>query len=157
MMFLFRYTHQNFRVLIISLTHSTRRSNLILLNVLKTKTNGSSFLPNPPRFPEQNCLLAGSQTAPVCPIRKGNTWVKMSMEHDGKILTGENRSTLRKTCPNGALSTTNLTWIGFGLNPGLRGGTSVTNRLIRDTALKWSWIYFKIKFVLRSKHTRSRV
>jgi hypothetical protein len=36
-------------------------------------------------------------------------------------LTGENRSTRRKTCPSATLSTTNPTWADPGSKPGLRG------------------------------------
>jgi hypothetical protein len=40
-----------------------------------------------------------------------------------------NRSTAEKTCPSGALSTTNPTCIDPVLNPGRRGGKPATNRL----------------------------
>jgi hypothetical protein len=36
-------------------------------------------------------------------------------------LTGENRSTRRKTCPSATLFTTNATWIHPDANPGSRG------------------------------------
>jgi hypothetical protein len=36
-------------------------------------------------------------------------------------LTGETRSTRRKTCPSATFSTTNPTWTDPGSNPGLRG------------------------------------
>jgi hypothetical protein len=49
-------------------------------------------------------------------------------------LTGENRSTRRKTCPNATLSTTNPTWIDPGSNPDLRGERPATNRLSHGTA-----------------------
>jgi hypothetical protein len=49
-------------------------------------------------------------------------------------LTGENRSTRRKTCPSATLSTTNLTWTDPGSNPGLRGERPATNRLSHGTA-----------------------
>jgi hypothetical protein len=49
-------------------------------------------------------------------------------------LTGENRSTRRKTCPSVTLSTTNPTWIDPGLNPGIRGERPGTNRLSHGTA-----------------------
>jgi hypothetical protein len=42
-------------------------------------------------------------------------------------LTGENRSTGRKTCPSATLSTTNPTWTDLGLNPGLRGERPATS------------------------------
>jgi hypothetical protein len=53
-----------------------------------------------------------------------------SLESDGgMILTGENRTTRRKTCPSATLSTTNPTWIDPGANPGLRGKRPATNHL----------------------------
>jgi hypothetical protein len=45
-------------------------------------------------------------------------------------LTGENRSTLGKTCPSVTLLTTNPTWT----DPGLRGWRPATNRLSHGTA-----------------------
>jgi hypothetical protein len=50
-------------------------------------------------------------------------------------LTGENRTTRRKTCPSATLSTTNPTWTDPGSNPGLRGEKPATNRLSHGTAL----------------------
>jgi hypothetical protein len=52
------------------------------------------------------------------------------------ILTGENRRTLRKTCPSATLSTTNLIWIDPGANLGLRGERPATNRLSHGTAVR---------------------
>jgi hypothetical protein len=51
-------------------------------------------------------------------------------------LTGENRRTRGKTCPNATLSTTNPTWTETGSNPGLRGGTPAANRLSHGAALQ---------------------
>ena len=48
-------------------------------------------------------------------------------------LTGENRSTLGKTCPSATLPTTHSTWTDPGSNPGLRGEKPVTNRLSHGT------------------------
>jgi hypothetical protein len=50
-------------------------------------------------------------------------------------LPGENRSTLRKTCP----SPTNPTWTDPGSNLGLRGGRPAANRLSHGTALVYSF------------------
>jgi hypothetical protein len=50
-------------------------------------------------------------------------------------LTGENRSTWRKTCPSATFSTTNPTWTDPGLNLGLHGDRSATNRLSHRTAM----------------------
>jgi hypothetical protein len=48
-------------------------------------------------------------------------------------LTGENRSTRRKTCPSATLFTKNPMWTDQGSNPGLRGERPVTNRLSHGT------------------------
>jgi hypothetical protein len=42
------------------------------------------------------------------------------MESWWNILTGENRSVMKKTWPITTLSTTKLSWIGLGSNSGLR-------------------------------------
>jgi hypothetical protein len=49
-------------------------------------------------------------------------------------LTGENRSTRRKTCPSATLSIKNPTWTDPESNPGLRGERPATNRLSHGTA-----------------------
>jgi hypothetical protein len=41
---------------------------------------------------------------------------RKSGSHGGMILTGENRTTRRKACPNGTLSTTNLTGLTWARN-----------------------------------------
>jgi hypothetical protein len=51
-------------------------------------------------------------------------------------LTGGNRSTRGKSCPNVTLSTTNPTWNDPGSNPGLCGERPATNRLSHGTALQ---------------------
>jgi hypothetical protein len=48
-------------------------------------------------------------------------------------LTGENRRSRRKTCPNATLSTTNPTWTDPGSNPGFRVERPATNRLNHGT------------------------
>jgi hypothetical protein len=50
-------------------------------------------------------------------------------------LTGEKRSTRRKTCPSATLSTTNPTWTDPESNPGFRGERLATNRLRHGTAM----------------------
>lgn len=57
----------------------------------------------------------------------------MIMEHSGIILTGENGSTLVKTC-FGALYTTNLAWTDVRANPVLSGERPFTNRSTHGTA-----------------------
>jgi hypothetical protein len=60
----------------------------------------------------------------------------MSLESDGgMILTGENRRTRRKTCPNATLSTKNPTCIDLGVNLGLHGERPATNDLSHGTAI----------------------
>jgi hypothetical protein len=49
-------------------------------------------------------------------------------------LTGENRSTRRKTCPSATLSITNPTWTDPGSSPSLHGERPANNRLSHDTA-----------------------
>jgi hypothetical protein len=49
-------------------------------------------------------------------------------------LTGENRSTRKKTCPSATLSNKNPTWNDPGSNPGLRGDRPAANRLSHGTA-----------------------
>jgi hypothetical protein len=49
---------------------------------------------------------------------------------DGKVLTGEHRSTQRKTCPSAILCTINLTRIGLGSNQGLCFERPMTDHLI---------------------------
>jgi hypothetical protein len=49
-------------------------------------------------------------------------------------LTGENRSTRRKTDLSATLSTTNPTWADPGLKPGLYGERPATSRLSHGTA-----------------------
>jgi hypothetical protein len=61
------------------------------------------------------------------------------------ILTGENLTSPRKTCPNATLSTTKSTWAETGAIPGLRDERPGTNRLshgkatLRDTI--WYYCY----------------
>jgi hypothetical protein len=45
----------------------------------------------------------------------------MNMEQNGKMLTGEDRSTREETCFGAALSTLNPTLTGLGSNQGLCG------------------------------------
>jgi hypothetical protein len=80
----------------------------------------------------------------------------MSMENDGgMILTRENRRTRRKTRPNSTLSTTNLTWIDPGANPGLRGEIPTTNTLSHGTANRLvSCLGFSHYLVLALKRER---
>jgi hypothetical protein len=43
------------------------------------------------------------------------------------ILTGQNLFTQKKICPSSHLSSTNPTWTGLGLNPGMYSEAPVTN------------------------------
>ena len=51
----------------------------------------------------------------------------------GMLLMQENEHTWRRVCPHATFSTTNPTWIGLGLNPGLHSERLVTNHLSHDT------------------------
>jgi hypothetical protein len=50
------------------------------------------------------------------------------------MLTGDDWSAGRETCPRATLPTTNLTWSDLGKSPGFRGETPATNRLSDGTA-----------------------
>jgi hypothetical protein len=52
------------------------------------------------------------------------------------IFAGETE-VLGENLPSATLSTTNLTWIDPGANPGLRGERPATNRLSHGTAHNW--------------------
>jgi len=45
------------------------------------------------------------------------------------MVTRKNRSIWRKTCPIATFCTTNPTWTGLELNPGLRGERPATTHL----------------------------
>ena len=62
--------------------------------------------------------LGGSQAYPICPDESS---CKMNVGTLWSDTDGEARSARRKTRLNASLSTTNLTGIGLGSNPGLRG------------------------------------
>jgi hypothetical protein len=81
----------------------------------------------------------------------------MSLESDGgMILTGENRRTLRKTCPSATLSTTNPTQIVPGSNPGLRGERPATNHLSHGTTNSVSYeVSKRVRRVLRYGRNQS--
>ena len=61
-----------------------------------------------------------------------NEWV---LNTDRILLAGENRNTRRKSGPNATLSTTNSTWSGPGLNPGLPGEMPAPKLLNRGMAV----------------------
>ena len=67
-------------------------------------------------------------------------------------LTGENRSTRWKTCPNATLSTTNPTWTDHGIEPG-----PPLNRLSHGTAIMHlntaqSYAFQSLRYVLYAQH-----
>jgi hypothetical protein len=79
------------------------------------------ILSGTPRFPESIVFGEVSRLRPfVRLVRKtcrwGSVWSLGCM-----ILTGENRSTPRKTCPSATLFATNLSWTDLESNAGLRG------------------------------------
>jgi len=70
-----------------------------------------------------------------------DTLQKLSVDeteaHNGEmILTGDNTSTRKETCPSALFSTTNLTWTDLRSNKGLHCKTPGNNRLSRGTALR---------------------
>ena len=85
------------RVIVLTTKFSCSNLNyfMSLQTNLKIKIKCESiFLFYDPRFSKEHCLLEGSQTSPVCVSGKSIVW-----SIGGMILTGENRSTQRKTCP----------------------------------------------------------
>jgi hypothetical protein len=58
----------------------------------------------------------------------------MTMHHFEMILTGETRSTWRKTYPSATLFTADPTWTGLGSNPRLRVERPATNHRTHGTA-----------------------
>jgi hypothetical protein len=75
----------------------------------------------------------------------------------GTVLTGDNRSTQRRTCPSGTLSTTNPTWIGPGSNMCLRDERPCTDSLRHGTEFVKAWktptYYIRIYFLRHRKHS----
>jgi hypothetical protein len=63
----------------------------------------------------------------------GQIWVWSIGE---MLLTGEGRSTMKKTCPNATLSTTNPTRIALRPKPDIRGDKTGSSRLNRGYFLK---------------------
>jgi hypothetical protein len=55
---------------------------------------------------------------------------------NGMLQTGETRSTSRKTCSSGTLSTTNLTWTDLRSKQGFSCDRPATNRLSHCKAIK---------------------
>ena len=87
-------------------------------------------------------------------------WWRWVWITDGITVTGEERSTRRKTCPSTTLSTTNLTRTDLRPNR----CTVVTGRRLNAWAMaglalkkKQLALYLKIQFVPRSKHSPSRL
>ena len=61
----------------------------------------------------------GSQTAPARPSGKSSTCTKMAMEQRWNDTDRVRAKYARKSCSITTLCTTNLTWTGLKLNPGL--------------------------------------
>ena len=88
------------------------------------------------RFSRERCFLEVFHASSVYPsIRTTFKW-RWVWRNGGIMLTGEDRSTWRKTCLSATLSTINFTWTDFIWNPNLRDDRPGTNRPSRDTALK---------------------
>jgi hypothetical protein len=83
-----------------------------------------------------------SQIWPACPSDDSSLVLRRIWARSvaGLILTGENRSTRRKSFPSATLSTTHPTWDGPELNPALRSERPATNHLNHDTALNFKFI-----------------
>jgi hypothetical protein len=96
--------------------------------------------------PKRGCLLTLAYYALP-------RWYEFGERRWNYILTGKNRRTRRKTCPSATLSTTNLTGIDSGANPGLRGERPATNNLSHGTAQLFDLLFTMWDF----KFSRRRV
>jgi hypothetical protein len=109
---------------------------------LKTEKSERSSLCTSLRFSKDHCFLEGSQVSPVVLLTRATCtsgW-KLIWSNDGMIMTGENRSTWRKTCPGATLATTNLTLTRLGFEPGLCGERTATDCPSHDNDLNYvSW------------------
>ena len=68
------------------------------------------------RYPKQHCFMKAPILPPLCLSCNCGIKMKMSMELSGMILTGENRSDRRKSCPIAPSPSTLLTCSGQGSN-----------------------------------------
>jgi hypothetical protein len=75
----------------------------------------------------------------------------------GLIMTGDNRSTRMKTCPNATSSTTNRTWTGLGLNLALCGERKAVNLLRHVTAVYLTLNYVGLKYSVHNSQTTKLV
>ena len=91
-----------------------------LFSTSEEQESENTFLSNASRFQKEHGFSEGSHAFPLCP--SGNS--KMSSK-----ITGGNRSTRRKSCPNTTLFTTNLTYSDLELKLGLRGKWLAVNSL----------------------------
>jgi hypothetical protein len=96
--------------------------------------------------PPQQMLRTHRSLKAACatPMMKMSSFfyqVLQLMEHQWNEIDRGKPTTRRKTCPSATLSTTNLTWIDPGSNPGLRGERPATSRLSHGMAWKM-WLRF---------------
>jgi hypothetical protein len=70
-------------------------------------------------------------------------------------VTGENRSTRRKTCPSVTLSTTNPTWTDSLSNPVLRG--EFFGLLVLIFSARYMWLFFSLYLCFRLKCSTKEV
>ena len=64
-----------------------------------------------PNIRTSTALFSSYVPLPACPSYNSRINIKISMEHGGVILTGDNRVTHSETCLGATLSTTNLTTV----------------------------------------------
>jgi len=102
------------------------------INMFKSE---GTFGPKLPGF-QKSTALGGIQLRPVLLPVRARCRRRWLWSTGGMILTGENRSTRKKTCLRATLSTTNLTWTELESKPGLRSGRPATNRLSHDTPVR---------------------
>jgi hypothetical protein len=72
------------------------------------------------------------------------------------ILTDKDRSIRNKNCPTAILSTTNLTRIDLGSNPGLRGEWPSTNYMSRGNTLPYIDISSALRYAVKLRYATLR-
>jgi hypothetical protein len=114
------------------------------------------FLSIAPRLPKKHCFFKVLRLRPfVLQVRVACRWrwewstnrIILRM-----MLTAENRSTHRKTCPNAKFSTKNLNGAAPRSNPGLRDEMQGTSGLSHDSSWEWN---FNMQFIPITEHCAS--
>jgi hypothetical protein len=96
-------------------------------DVTRKKVNASS------KIFERVFILKGDQPSPVCTSGKSNVYVRITVEHWGKIMPGENGRTRRENCPSATLPTKKATCTELASNPGMYCERPGNDRQHHDT------------------------